>query len=57
MKSQNSKVTRLLKALAIELKDLHDEKIIRIHDIINDERDGYIFNFIQCIDSANILIK
>jgi hypothetical protein len=44
MKTKNTKVVRMLRALAVELKDMPDKKIQRIHDTINDE-DGYDFDF------------
>ena len=44
-RSHNSKVSRLLSALAFELKDLPEKKQQRIDRIINDERDGYIFDW------------
>jgi hypothetical protein len=43
--TKNTKVDRLLDTLALELKDLEKERVCRIHNIINDERDGYNFNF------------
>ncbi len=45
MKSTNSKVNRMLDAIACELQGLPDETIARIHDIIDDDRDGYTFDF------------
>jgi len=52
MKSHNTKVNRLLSALAVELKDLPDEKI----ELINDERDGYDFDFVSEVRSFRRLL-
>lgn len=49
-RSTNSKVTRLLRALAIELKHLPHEKQKRIDYIINDLRDGYEYNWIGAVE-------
>lgn len=56
MKSYNTKVNRLLSALAVELRELPDEQIIRIHNLINDNRDGYNFNFISEVNSTRSFI-
>ena len=45
-KSCNTKVNRTLSAMAIELKDLPDDKQQRLHKLINDERDGYVFDWL-----------
>ena len=49
MISHNTKVNRLLGALAVELKDLPDEIHIAIHRIINDEKDGYVFKWCETV--------
>jgi len=50
MRNRNKKVSRLLRALALELKDLPYEVHKRIDIIINDDRDGYVYNWIGMID-------
>ena len=49
-RSHNGKVSRLLRALAIELKDLPHDKQIAIDHIINDLRDGYKFDWLGIIN-------
>ena len=44
-RTHNGKTCRLLSALAFELKDLPDDRQTRIHNIINDKRDGYMFDW------------
>lgn len=57
MISTNSKVNRMLAALAIELRNLPDEKIKRIHDIINDKQDGYKFDFKATCESMRVFVQ
>ena len=45
MLSNNTKVNRMLQAIACELKNADEEMIEHLHAIINDERDGYNFDF------------
>ncbi len=49
-RSKNSKVRRLLSALAIELKDLPHDLQLRIDFVINDNRDGYDYNWLGMTD-------
>ena len=55
-KSTNTKVNRLLGALAVELRGLDDNVIVRIHNIINDDLDGYDFDFIGAVNSFRSFI-
>jgi len=56
-RSENSKVKRLLHALAIELKDLPYGKQLAIDYIINDIRDGYKFNWLGVVDFNRCFIE
>lgn len=56
-RSQNGKVSRLLRALAIELKDLPHNKQVAIDYIINDLRDGYKFNWLGIVEHSRAFIK
>jgi hypothetical protein len=56
MISNNTKVERLLRALAVELKDLSDDKIKKIHDMINDNSDGYNFDFVSEVNSIRYFV-
>ncbi|GAG31247.1 unnamed protein product [marine sediment metagenome] len=49
-KRQNKKVFRLLRALALELKDLPFETHKRIDAIVNDKHDGYDYNWVGIVD-------
>ncbi|KKN55702.1 hypothetical protein LCGC14_0580040 [marine sediment metagenome] len=55
-RSHNEKVDRLLRALAIELKDLPFEKQRNIDYIINDLRDGYRFNWLEIVEHNRAFI-
>lgn len=57
MKSNNTKVDRLPSVLAIKLKDLPDDKVNRVHDLINDTYDGYDFNFNRCVKTARYFVR
>ncbi len=57
MRTNNTKVNRTLSALAIVLKDLPDNKIDEIHKVINDERDGYTFDFKLEVDKMRAFVK
>ena len=57
MKSQNSKVNRTLSTLALILKDLPNTKIQELHQAINDDRDGYSFNFKQEVENYRCFVK
>ena len=56
MKSNNSKVNRMLSALAVELRELPDEQIKSIHKLINDDIDGYNFDFISEVNSMRCFV-
>ena len=47
----NRKVTRILSALAVVLVDERPDLIIKVHDVINDKRDGYPYNFKAQVES------
>ena len=51
----NMKVERLLSALAVVLVDERSDLLIKIHDVINDKRDGYAFNFKARVESFRSL--
>ena len=53
----NTKVERLLSALAVELKGMPDEAIRRIDDIINDGKDGYDFDFVGEVNSYRSCVQ
>jgi hypothetical protein len=55
-RTHNTKVNRLLSALACELKDLPNDKQMRIDYIVNDLRDGYKFNWLGSVDSYRRLL-
>ncbi len=56
--SKNTKVNRLLEAMAVILHDNSDITIKELHAVINDERDGYNFDFIAACNSyRNLLVK
>lgn len=52
----NPKVKRLLDTLAIVMKDEDPRLIQKIHDVINDEVDGYEHNFKQVCHASHIMI-
>ena len=61
---KNNKIKRLLNALAVELKDLSDVRIQRIHEIIRGEfRDeyqvcyGYDYDFRGEVESCRVRIQ
>ena len=56
MKSNNPKVNRMLSALAVELRELPDEQIKNIHKLINDDIDGYNFDFISEVNSMRSFV-
>lgn len=56
-RGHNSKVSRLLSALAIELKDLPLDQQKRIDYIINDLRDGYKFNWFGAVEFNKTFVK
>jgi hypothetical protein len=56
MLSKNTKVDRLLGAMAVELCTLPDEKIKLLHKTINDGRDGYNFDFIQTVNNYRSIL-
>ena len=47
----NRKVERMLSALAVVLVDERPDLIIKVHDVINDKRDGYPYNFKAQVES------
>lgn len=49
-RSCNTKVNRFLRTLALELKNLPYATHKRIDAIINDERDGYKYNWLGIVD-------
>jgi hypothetical protein len=57
MKSTNTKVIRMLKALAIDLKDEDPKLLIKIHKTINNKQDGYDFNFLEEAETVKIQVK
>lgn len=56
-KSKNTKVNRLLGALAVELREQSDATILNIHNIINDERDGYDFDFVTAVNAYRQFVE
>jgi hypothetical protein len=46
----------MLSALAVELRELPDEQIKSIHKLINDDRDGYTFDFISEVNSMRSFV-
>ena len=55
----NKKVTGMLSALAVVLVDERPDLIKKVHDVINDKRDGYPYNFkdrlkVSALSSAGI---
>ncbi len=57
MRTTNTKVNRTFEALAVALSALPDKTIDRIHALINDEQDGYIFDFRLAVDLFRRLTK
>ncbi len=47
----NTKVKRMLSAIALVCKDEDPDLIEAIHNVIVDKRDGYSFDFKQSIES------
>ena len=56
-RSSNSKVDRLLSSLGCLLKDLPDDQQKEINHVINDLRDGYIFDWIGHVETWRSLVK
>jgi hypothetical protein len=56
-RSKNKKTIRLLRALAIELKDLPCDMQKRIDYIVNDLSDGYDFNWIGAVEHNRCFLK
>lgn len=53
----NKKVIRMLQSIAIVMINEDSKLIKKIHEVINDERDGYKFDFIGAVHNAKCLIK
>lgn len=53
----NTKVKRLLSALAVVMKDESPALIEEVHKVINDERDGYNFDFKAEVDYFKSFIE
>ena len=53
----NTKVKRMLNALAIVLKDENVNLIEAMDKVINDKRDGYSFDFATACTYCRALIK
>ena len=53
----NTKVERLLDAMAIVLKDENPKLIAKLHEVINDKRDGYEFDFIAKVLNYKSFVK
>ena len=51
MRTKNTKANRTFDALACALNYLPDKTIHKINSVINDERDGYHFDFIAAVNS------
>ena len=47
----NRRVERMLSALAVVLVDERPELLIKVHNVINDKRDGYPYNFKAQVES------
>lgn len=56
-RSSNPKVRRLLSSLALLLKDLPYDQQKEINHIINDLRDGYIFDWTSHVASYRSLVE
>lgn len=56
MKTKNSKVERMLRALSIVMKDESKALIQAMQTVITDERDGYDYNFLQMAESSQITV-
>ena len=57
MDGMNTKVKRMLDAIAIVMKDERPALIRAVHDVIADKRDGYPYNFMAVADSAKTFCK
>ncbi len=53
----NSKVKRLLDAMAVVMKDQDPKVIEQLHKVINDKRDGYNFDFTKACNSYKCFVK
>ncbi len=51
MRTTNTKANRTFDSLACALSYLPDKTIYKINSIINDERDGYRFDFVAAVNS------
>lgn len=52
MQTRNTKVNRMLGAMATVLKDENPKMIEALHAVINDARDGYEFDFIRAVENC-----
>ncbi len=58
MKTSLKKVNRTFDALAVLLCRLPDKTIDNIHAVINDDKDGYFFNFKSAVEKyRRLLVK
>ena len=53
----NQKVARMLNALAIVLKDERQSLINAVHEVVNDKRDGYDFDFKAAAENMRHFVK
>jgi len=53
----NTKVMRMLTALAIVLKDERQPLINAVHEVVNDKRDGYDFDFKAAAENMRHFVK
>ncbi len=56
-RTSNTKVIRLLKAMAVTLKDLPHNQQLELDTIINDMSDGYKFNWLGATSYNASFIK
>jgi hypothetical protein len=47
----NRRVERLLSALAVVMVDERPDLLIKVHDVINDKKDGYPYDFKAQVES------
>ena len=57
MKSANAKVIRMLKAMAVLMKDEDPALLLKMHKTINDEEDGYDFDFLGEVYSVQSQVQ
>ena len=57
MRSNNAKVNRMLDAMAVSCVNCTDRFVKEINHVINDERDGYNFDFIKAVYNYRRLIE